>query len=70
MARYGCDGLGTPRPDLDGSGYVGGFDLAILLGQWTGVATYSPCPLHIGADLDLDCQVDGIDLALLLAAWD
>lgn len=55
--------------DLNGDGDVDGFDLAILLGQWTGGTAYVPCPPHESADLNADCRVNGFDLALLLGAW-
>ena len=48
--------------DLDGSGDVGPFDLALLLGTW---GPCEDCP----ADLDGDGQVGPFDLALLLGAW-
>jgi hypothetical protein len=56
-------------------GTVNGFDLAILLGQWTGAATYSPCPPLRSGDLGgsgggpPDCRVNGFDLAILLGNW-
>jgi hypothetical protein len=56
-------------------GVVNGFDLAVLLGQWTGAATYSPCPPLRSGDLagaaggPPDCRVNGFDLAVLLAGW-
>ena len=56
-------------PDLDCDGVVGGFDLALLLGQWTGTASYMPCPPTAAADLNGDCRINGFDLALVLAAW-
>jgi hypothetical protein len=46
--------------DINGDGAVNGFDLAILLSQWSGPGS---------ADLDLSGIVDGIDLAFLLARW-
>lgn len=46
--------------DINGDGAVNGFDLAILLSQWSGPGN---------ADLDLSGIVDGIDLAFLLARW-
>ncbi|MCH8881221.1 MAG: VCBS repeat-containing protein [Planctomycetes bacterium] len=52
----GCAG------DLDGSGDVGAFDLALLLGAW---GPCEGCP----ADLNGDGQVAAFDLALLLGAW-
>jgi glucose/arabinose dehydrogenase len=55
--------------DLNDDGVVNGFDLALLLGQWTGAATYSPCPPMIQADFNGDCKINGIDLAVLLGAW-
>lgn len=56
--------------DLNEDGSVNGLDLAILLTDWTGTATYSPCgpPIHI-ADFNNDCKIDGVDLAELLAQW-
>ena len=46
--------------DLDGDGWVGGPDLTMLLGNWTGTGT---------GDLNGDGLVGGGDLAALLAAW-
>lgn len=61
---------GIPDPaDLNGDGSVGGFDLALLLGAWTGAATYDPCPPIEDADLNGDCKINGMDLAILLGAW-
>lgn len=56
--------------DLNEDGSVDGLDLAILLADWTGTATYSPCgpPIHI-ADFNNDCKIEGVDLAELLAQW-
>jgi hypothetical protein len=48
--------------DIDGSGDVGPFDLAVLLGAWGPCAE---CP----ADLNEDGQVGAFDLALLLGSW-
>ena len=48
--------------DFDGSGAVGPFDLAILLGHW------GPNPKH-PADLNDDDIIDAADLALLLGNW-
>lgn len=60
----------TYRPaDLSGDGIVSGFDLALLLGAWTGAASYDPCAPALPADLNLDCKVNGVDLALLLGDW-
>ncbi|MCZ6654434.1 MAG: FG-GAP-like repeat-containing protein [Planctomycetota bacterium] len=53
-----CDCTG----DLDGSGDVGAFDLALLLGAW------GPCE-DCSADLNGDGQVGAFDLALLLGGW-
>jgi hypothetical protein len=61
--------VGQCPEDFDSSGVVNGFDLAILLGQWTGAATYAPCPPFKPQDLNSDCKVNGLDLAMLLAAW-
>lgn len=55
--------------DLSCDGVVNGFDLAMLLSQWTGSVFYSPCPPHIPADLSHDCRVNGGDLAILLGSW-
>ena len=51
--------------DLDGSGGVGGADLAILLAAWGPCPMTGPCP----ADLNNDGVVDAADLAILLAGW-
>lgn len=59
----GCEG------DLNDDGIVNGIDLAILLGEWTGMGHYKPCPPTISADLDENCHVDGVDLAILLGVW-
>jgi hypothetical protein len=59
----------TDPADLNHDGAVNGLDLALLLGVWTGAATYSPCPPHAPADLTADCRINGLDLATLLAAW-
>jgi uncharacterized protein YunC (DUF1805 family) len=59
---------GSPA-DLDGDGDVDGFDLGILLGNWTGAGFYFPCPPHQPADLNGDCKVNGFDLAILLGSW-
>ena len=48
--------------DFDGSGDVGPFDLAQLLGSWGRCVG---CP----ADLDNDGDVDPADLAMLLGNW-
>jgi hypothetical protein len=61
--------VGQCPEDFDSSGVVNGFDLATLLGQWTGAATYSPCPPFKPQDLNSDCKVNGLDLGMLLAAW-
>jgi plastocyanin len=55
--------------DFDRSGTVNGLDLAALLAQWTGAATYPACPPPAPTDLNGDCRVNGLDLATLLAAW-
>jgi hypothetical protein len=60
MAQTPCDA------DLDADGTVGGFDLALLLGEW---GPYAPCLPAVPADLDASCAVNGLDLAMLLAAW-
>lgn len=59
----------TEPADLDGDGVVGGIDLAMLLGAWTGAAAYIPCPPTVPTDLNGDCRINGMDLALLLGAW-
>lgn len=54
---------GAPCPaDLDGDGFVGASDLAILLGSW-GPAMGS------AADLDNDGTVGATDLATMLGSW-
>jgi hypothetical protein len=66
----GVAGLSQPCPgDVDSSGSVTGIDLAQLLGQWTGAATYAPCLPSDAQDLNGDCKINGVDLALLLGAW-
>jgi hypothetical protein len=69
-----ADGNGIPDEcecpaDLTGDGIVNGFDLALLLGAWTGAVAYAPCPPIAPADLNGDCFVNGVDLALLLGSW-
>jgi hypothetical protein len=59
----------TCLADLNADGIVNGFDLAILLGQWTGAAQYAPCPPRKQADLNGDCRINGFDLATLLGLW-
>jgi hypothetical protein len=59
----------TDPADLSGDGVVGGIDLALLLGEWTGAATYVPCPPTVPTDLNGDCKINGMDLGLLLGAW-
>jgi hypothetical protein len=49
--------------DLDGDGFVGPADLAILLGTWGPVPTPDP------PDFDGDGDVDAFDLAFLLGNW-
>ena len=51
--------------DLDLTGDVGPFDLALLLGNWGPCPARGDCP----ADLDGDGNVGAFDLALLLGAW-
>ena len=67
--EVGCqhDCNGTPddcecMADLNDSGGVGAFDLAMLLGSW------GPCP-GCPADLDCDGDVGADDLARLLGSW-
>jgi hypothetical protein len=55
--------------DLNDSGAVDGYDLALLLGGWTGASAVDPCDPPPDADLDRDCAVNGYDLALLLGDW-
>ncbi|MAD78489.1 MAG: hypothetical protein CMJ51_03855 [Planctomycetaceae bacterium] len=52
---------GSPSPDLDGDGIVGGADLGILLADWGRQG--GP------ADLDRDGVVSGGDLGIMLASW-
>ena len=55
--------IAVPCPaDLDGDGFVGASDLAILLGSW---GPCDGCP----ADFDGDGDVNAADLAQLLGAW-
>jgi hypothetical protein len=61
--QVGCEA------DLNGDEVVNGFDLALLLGVWTGPFLYAPCPPFQPADLVEDCRVNGLDLATLLAGW-
>jgi trimeric autotransporter adhesin len=68
FAEWGCPAKLDPA-DLNGDGVVNGLDLALLLGAWTGAASYAPCPPHAPADPNSDCKVNGFDLALLLGAW-
>jgi len=56
--QYAPVGCGA---DLDASGEVNGFDLAVLLGDWGGS--------NGDADLNGDSIVDAFDLALLLGEW-
>lgn len=56
--RMGC--ASSCAADFDGSGSIGGADLAMALGLW-GEATE--------ADLNGDGVVDSIDIGLLLDAW-
>jgi hypothetical protein len=56
-------GLQSCLGDVDGDGFVGGSDLAQILGSW-GFCTGS-CV----ADLDDSGTIDGTDLAILLGAW-
>lgn len=48
--------------DLDENGFVGGFDLSILLGSW---GPCSGCP----ADINRDGIVNAADIGLLFSAW-
>jgi hypothetical protein len=64
-------GPGGGPPD----GVVNGFDLGTLLGQWTGAASYTPCPPIKSGDIagpgggPPDCKVNGFDLGTLLGNW-
>jgi hypothetical protein len=51
--------------DLDCSGSVNAFDLAILLGNWGPCPDPDDCP----ADIDGDGFVNAFDLAILLGNW-
>lgn len=51
--------------DIDLTGDVGPFDLALLLGNWGPCPAKDDCP----ADLDGDGDIGAFDLALLLGAW-
>ncbi len=50
-------------PDFNDDGFVGPFDIAVLLGNW------GDCPKPCPADLDGDGTVGPADLGLLLGAW-
>lgn len=51
----------SPCPaDFDHDGIVGGSDLAVILGNWSGSGN---------GDIDGNGNVDGVDLATLLSAW-
>lgn len=69
VGEFGIAMIADEPADFDGDGDVDGFDLALLLGEWTGGSTYSPCPPHTPADLNADCKVNGFDVGILLAAW-
>lgn len=69
FARWGFESTPFHPADSDCSGTIDGIDLAALLGQWSGSATYSPCPPFMPSDLNQDCRINGFDLALLLGAW-
>lgn len=69
LAWWGCTTATTDPADLDQDGDVDGFDLATLLGAWTGTRGYVPCQPLQPADLNGDCRIDGFDLAILLGAW-
>lgn len=58
------------RSNLDSDCDVDGFDLALLLQQWTGLGvSYPNCPPYRTGDLDSDCDVDGFDLGILNGEW-
>ena len=50
----------TPTADLNGDGFVGASDLAILLNQWGTSGT---------ADFNGDGIVNAADMSVLLSAW-
>ncbi len=56
------DGCVCPA-DLNGNGWVGPLDLAVVLGGWGECGAFCP------GDLNDDGAVDEADLATLLAAW-
>jgi hypothetical protein len=57
LAASGC------VADLDGSGEVGGGDLAMVMASW------GDAPAGTAADLDRDGRVDAADLGEVLASW-
>lgn len=58
-----CKGVLLCHADLDRSGTVDGFDLALILGAWGATGE------DLAADLNHDHAVDGADLAIVLGAW-
>lgn len=49
--------------DLDGDGFVGSADIALLIAAW------GTCDTSCSADVDADGDIDGFDLAYLLSFW-
>lgn len=64
IAKWSSCGPGPSAADLDGDGFVGPLDLALLLSAW-GYCDSVPC----AADFTGDHDVDGFDLAYLLSQW-
>ena len=80
----GIDTPGTPNPDcenqcpnpdcpadINGDTFVNGFDLGILLGNWSIPPTVPGCDgkTPCCADLNDDTLVNGFDLGILLGNW-
>lgn len=65
IAQWSSCGPGSSAADLDGDGFVGPLDLALLLTAWGDCPSVGAC----AADLNGDGEIDGFDLAILLAAW-
>ena len=66
------DDPGSPPPelppvdcpaDLNGDGFVSGYDLGYLLSEWG-----DPAPA-LGGDINRDGVINGIDIGILLGAW-
>lgn len=49
--------------DLNGDGFVSGYDLGYLLSEWG-----DPAPA-LGGDINQDGVINGMDIGILLGAW-